>query len=546
MRRTQCSNQHTYLGVFAKILPIQLMIRYNSSTSRQYSRIGILGGGLAGLTSAYYLSKRLPSSNQIILWEKQNRLGGWVHSFNIKGDEKNSFLVESGPRSVRPKGLAGLISIQLIKDLNLLDQVIVIPKDHPSAQNRYIYTNNGLQKLPSSILTLMKSIHRRPVSLLPRSILKDLMSSNSGNLTHEDESIEDFISRRFGKEIGEELISGMVHGIYAGDYKELSVRSTLFKPIWELERKFGGVLNGFRISSSQQPTLSVEEEKIRDDQSLQHLINSSVWGLKGGLQTLIDALINWLQQQPNVILKSAESVESITISSFGPSKVTTSLQVYDQFDHLLSALPPQVLHSCLESSLQDQFSVLKINPSVTVGVVNLCYRSPKRINPIPPAFGYLIPASISPELNPHKVLGVVFDSDMMPIDEEKIQGEELTKLTVMMGGHHYSKHPNSIPTIEHLSQQASQTIKNHLGISQDPFFVQAQLQKDCIPQYLVGHHQRMIALHTLLGDLDLSLVGSGYAGVGINDVIKSSAENAHNLLHFGRSTGLESFQTFKN
>ncbi|KAH9440995.1 hypothetical protein MJO29_015368 [Puccinia striiformis f. sp. tritici] len=529
-----------------------------NSPSRSF---GILGGGLAGLTSAYYLSKHLPQSNnprQITVWEKENRFGGWVQSSRIGDDnlaEKNgtgSFVFESGPRSVRPKGLAGLISLELIKDLKLLDSVIVIPKTHPSAQNRYIYTKKGLQKLPSSILSLIKTIYKRPISLIPKSILKDLIRTNekSRNQIIEDESIQEFISRRFGEGIGEELISGMVHGIYAGDYRDLSVRSSLFKPIWELERRYGGVLKGLRIDNQKQGDSNdkQEEERLRktlNDQSLQDLVNCSVWGLKGGLETLIIALRKWLQDRPNVILKSAESVESIDVSPDGHSKVTTSLGVYEQIDHLISALPPRVLHSCLSPTLSKQLEVLTVNPSVTVGVVNLAYRSTRRINPIPPAFGYLIPASIGADLNPNRVLGVVFDSDMMPgVEEIKSEGgDELTKLTVMLGGHYYSKQIDSIPTIDRLTQQATETIREQLGITQDPFFTQAQIQKDCIPQYLVGHHQRMSELHHQLKPLNLSLVGSGYSGVGLNDVVKSSKDNAVNLIKNDRSTGLENFDS---
>ncbi|OAV88411.1 protoporphyrinogen oxidase [Puccinia triticina 1-1 BBBD Race 1] len=513
-------------------------------------RFGILGGGLAGLTSAYFLSKQLPESHQITVWERAERFGGWVQSSKVDdGNHRTNFIFESGPRSVRPKGLAGLISLELIRDLKLLDSVIVIPKTHPSAQNRYIYTKNGLQKLPSSLLSLIKSIHKRPISLMPGSMLKDVLNTTEESRTRsiDDESIQEFIARRFGEGIGEELISGMVHGIYAGDYKQLSVRSSLFKPVWELERKYGGVLNGLRASNKQQdPTdLNNEEERIRRtlmDQSLQDLVNSSVWGLKGGLETLILSLKKWLEKKPNVTLKAAEGVESVVPSRDGPSTVTTSHGIYEHIDHLISALPPQVLHSCLVPPLQDRLDVLKTNPSVTVGVVNLAYRSNRRLNPIPPAFGYLIPASIGPDLNPHRVLGVVFDSDMMPgVEEEEAGGGELTKLTVMLGGHYYSKQPDSIPTADRLVEQACAALKDQLGIVQEPFFAQAQIQKDCIPQYLVGHHRRMCELHRQLKPFNLSLVGSGYSGVGLNDVVKSAKDNAANLINNGCSTGLENF-----
>ncbi|POW12942.1 hypothetical protein PSTT_04186 [Puccinia striiformis] len=455
-----------------------------NSPSRSF---GILGGGLAGLTSAYYLSKQLPQSNnprQITVWEKENRFGGWVQSSRIEDNnlaEKNgtgSFVFESGPRSVRPKGLAGLISLELVKNKSLIQLGFGFLTQ--SAQNRYIYTKKGLQKLPS------------PISLLPKSILKDLIRTNekSRNQIIEDERL--------------------------------------------------------RIDNQKQEDSNdnQEEERLRgtlDDQSLQDLC----LGPQGGLETLIIALRKWLQNRPNVILKSAESVESIDVSPDGHSKVTTSLGAYEQIDHLISALPPRVLHSCLSPTLSKQLEVLTVNPSVTVGVVNLAYRSTSRINPIPPAFGYLIPASIGADLNPNRVLGVVFDSDMMPgVEERKSEGgDELTKLTVMLGGHYYSKQIDSIPTIDRLTQQATETIREQLGITQDPFFTQAQIQKDCIPQYLVGHHQRMSELHHQLKPLNLSLVGSGYSGVGLNDVVKSSKDNAVNLIKNGRSTGLEKFDS---
>jgi oxygen-dependent protoporphyrinogen oxidase len=130
---------------------------------------------------------------------------------------------------------------------------------------------------------------------------------------------------------------------------------------------------------------------------------------------------------------------------------------------------------------------------------------------------------------------------MMPGVEAEDGGEELTKLTVMMGGHYYSKQPDSIPTNDELIRQACQTVKDQLGIDQDPFFAQAQIQKDCIPQYLVGHHRRMSELHRQLSPFKLSLVGSGYSGVGLNDVVKSARDNVINLIKNGRSTGLEDF-----
>lgn len=182
------------------------------------------------------------------------------------------------------------------------------------------------------------------------------------------------------------------------------------------------------------------------------------------------------------------------------------------------------------------------NPSVTVAVVNVAYRSSRRIIPVPPGFGYLIPASIGIELNPHRVLGVVFDSDMMPGVEgdQSGEGRHLTKLTMMLGGHFYHSQP--IPSLESLKNQALDALKQQLQIDEKPVYIHASIQANCIPQYLVGHHIRMSDLHQVIAGKGLALVGSGYGGVGVNDVVKSCRETVGRILEDGTATGLEGFR----
>ena len=64
-----------------------------------------------------------------------------------------------------------------------------------------------------------------------------------GSTKQEDESIQDFVTRRFGKGFSDDLISAMVHGIYAGDVSKLSVRST-FGMLYHLEKDYGSVAVG--------------------------------------------------------------------------------------------------------------------------------------------------------------------------------------------------------------------------------------------------------------------------------------------------------------
>lgn len=97
--------------------PTRLLL--NRASISPPGSFAILGGGLAGLTSAYYLSKGLPpgSSATITLFEQSNRLGGWVHSSDVGQNERCVF--EGGPRSVRPKGLSGLMTLDLVSSFPL-------------------------------------------------------------------------------------------------------------------------------------------------------------------------------------------------------------------------------------------------------------------------------------------------------------------------------------------------------------------------------------------------------------------------------------------
>lgn len=120
-----------------------------------------------------------------------------------------------------------------------------------------------------------------------------------------------------------------------------------------------------------------------------------------------------------------------------------------------------------------------------------------------------------------------------------------TRVTVMLGGHYWQS--EAPPSPEALLSGALETLHLH-GIvpsSVEPIHHKAQIQENCIPQYLVGHPQRMRQLHSaLLGKYDgkLGLVGSSYNGVGMNDCVKSSWDQARRQARSGSSTGLEGWQ----
>jgi hypothetical protein len=179
--------------------------------------------------------------------------------------------------------------------------------------------------------------------------------------------------------------------------------------------------------------------------------------------------------------------------------------------------------------------------AVTVNVVNLYYADPNLL-PIK-GFGYLLPQSVPFEQNPERALGVIFDSEVAD-GQDTVDG---TKLTVMLGGHWWDGW-SAVPNEQESIDAAKSLVRRHLGISAEPTATGFSSQKDCIPQYTVGHSQRLKDAHrALLQGYQgrLKVAGNSYTGVGVNDCLKAALEIAQSALgrEWSQKTGLESFET---
>lgn len=167
-------------------------------------------------------------------------------------------------------------------------------------------------------------------------------------------------------------------------------------------------------------------------------------------------------------------------------------------------------------------------------VVNLFFSDPD-VLPVH-GFGYLIPRSVPYAQNPERALGVVFDSDAT-IGQDSMPG---TKVTVMLGGHWWDQW-DSYPDEDEGASMAKAILRRHLKIGKEPDAIRVSLQKDCIPQYTVGHHERL-----RIGDRELAknfnhrliVAGNSYTGVGLNDCVRAGREVAQGLADGQPTTGL--------
>lgn len=180
-------------------------------------------------------------------------------------------------------------------------------------------------------------------------------------------------------------------------------------------------------------------------------------------------------------------------------------------------------------------------PTATVMVINLYY--PDTHLPVE-GFGYLIPRSVPFEQNPEFALGVVFDSDAttLDMDHEGRRKNIGTKLTVIMGGHYWSGlEEGEYPTEEEGLEMAKRVVRRHLGVEEMPEASNVTLQRDCIPQYTVGHESRLAQIHEGLLETfhgRVTVAGAWTGGVGVNDCVQAGRKAAITVGEGGGS-GLE-------
>ena len=210
----------------------------------------------------------------------------------------------------------------------------------------------------------------------------------------------------------------------------------------------------------------------------------------------------------------------------------------NQFTHVISTISGEKLSNIARDDKgQKVLSHFQYTPSVTVMVVNLFFSDPE-ILPVH-GFGYLIPRSVPYTENPERALGVVFDSDAT-IGQDGIGG---TKVTVMLGGHWWDQW-DTYPDEEEGACMAKTVMYRHLGIAKEPDAIRVALMKDCIPQYTVGHHDRLLkGAHQLSQAFGgrLRVAGNSYTGVGLNDCIRAAREGVKELACGAKGVGLAWF-----
>ncbi|XP_041844115.1 protoporphyrinogen oxidase isoform X2 [Melanotaenia boesemani] len=443
--------------------------------------VAVLGGGIGGLAASYYLCKN-PQVTKVVLLESSSRFGGWVWSAR----RSDGTVFELGPRGIRPAGAVGRNTLNMVDDLGLGAEILPVSYSHVASKNRFLYVKGKLHRMPSGISGLLRTVppFSRPLLF---SIATEILVKKGKS---DDESIHSFVSRRLGKEL------------------------------YNAEQWRGSLTLGMLLGSGPTPVVSpgpLAQRAMKE--------SWAQWSLRRGVESLPESISEYLQQS-----RKAELHRDAAVKQINPSAAGWAVHLEDgviSADHIISALPAKALSRILPSSCQPLIQQLQDVSAVTVAVVNLEYEG--SVLPVT-GFGHLVPSSEDKGL-----LGVVYDS--VPFPQHNRANGPTTRLTVMMGGAWFQEvfGPVESVTAESLLMRATEAVCSHLGVSAAPSWSRVTLHKDCIPQYQQGHHRRVESMRSFIQDnhLSLSLTGSSFDGVSVNDVIFSGRTAVDQLLGGG-------------
>ena len=180
--------------------------------------------------------------------------------------------------------------LQLFDELGIRQQVVQAPAGAP----RYVLVNGKLQKVPMSPPAFLGS---GLVGLGTKfALLRDVIGTSRP--PEEDESIADFVRRKFSAQMLDRLVGPFVSGVYAGDPEKLSLRSA-FPTLYEAERSKGSVIRGMFSNA-----------KARTARPAASEANTSQF--RDGTQTFTDALAAKLGDRLslNTVVKSVAKDDS--------------------------------------------------------------------------------------------------------------------------------------------------------------------------------------------------------------------------------------------
>lgn len=459
--------------------------------------VAIIGGGISGLSSAFYLQEEARRSGKklnIVLIEKSDKLGGKINTL-----QKEGFVIEKGPDSFLSRKRA---IIELAEDVGIADELVTI---NPQASKTYIVSDGKLHTIPKG---LVLGIPTDMIAFLQSTLvsaqgkweaLKDIFKP--AEPIKDDESLGLFLERRIGREIVEKIAEPLLAGIYAGDLRQLSLKAT-FPYFAEYEQQYNSIILGSRDNRRKQ----AEANKGK--------VPPTFMTFKRGLSSLVNAV--------------QEKLEDVTIKlNSGVNKLEKSDNGY-------------IVHLDDGTTL-DTKAVIMTTPAFHAKTLLSPYVDTAALDHI----RYVSVANVVMAFNKNE-LGIDFDGSgfLVPHSENMhitactwtskkwLHTAPDDKVLMRCYVGHSDDQQSILLDDDALIEAVKADIKKLLPIKAEPIFTEITRLNSSMPQYPVGHVQATAALFEQLEEKlnGVFVTGAAFDGVGLPDCIRQGKQVAMEVM----------------
>ncbi len=445
------------------------------------TRVAIIGGGVSGLSAAYYLEQQAPAEAEIALFEQSPRLGGVIRS-----EREGDFCFEHGPDSFLSQKT---IALELVEQLGLTGRLV-----NSNVRDVYVVRGGRLVPFPAGFQFFVPS-RWLPLAVTPLlgwraklAVLRELFRQHTPEAQTSDLSVADFVRSRLGAEIYEYLAEPLLSGIYGGDAEQLSTAAVL-PQFLALEQKHGNVVRGVLRAARNQA--GRRPGRFSMFVSFQH-----------GMQELTDGLAAGLRRTE---VRPRQAVEEIV-----PESNRYRVQG-ERFDAVVVATPAHAAARLLRPVAPEAAALLADIPYTSAITVSLLYRA-EHLPVSAGGFGF-----VAPRIENRRVLACSWLS-------AKFEGRAPLGYTYVRGFLGGARRPELVDASdEELAGMVLQELKDLMGVAHPPAAVKVARWPLSMAQPVVGHPQRIAALRERLATHPgLALAGNYLEGIGIPDCIRSA------------------------
>jgi len=475
---------------------------------RKTTHVAIIGGGIAGLSTAWYLQEQAAKQGidlRYSVLEQTGRWGGKILTDKVESPGGSPFVVEGGPDSFLTQKPWAL---QLSRELGLDDQLL-----GTNDQNRKVFVlNKGKPTpLPDGVLLIV------PTKVMPFAMSPLL--SPQGKLRMgldlfippkrdgQDETLADFITRRLGREALDKIAEPLMSGIYNAEAERQSLLAT-FPRFRALEEKHGSLIKGMlasrRARNNRAGASPMENKAARPATSM-------FVTLRGGTEELVHALTADLEG--DMRLNSEVSSLRRFNGGFG-LEVSGGSPI--EADAVVLAIPSFIAAHLLQDEAPDTARRLGEIRYVSTGTISMAFRG-EDIDLLK-GFGLVIPRSEDRAINAVTLTSTKFDNRAP---------EGYVLIRVFFGG---SRSPHMMDLEDkELVSVVRDELKVLLGIEAKSIFHRIYRWNRANPQYDVGHLEQIEEIESALPG-GLYVTGSPYRGIGLPDCVHQGQQTAARIL----------------